>query len=239
MSRAAFQQEEVYQRVRHRLSQGEGGSVRSLSRRKLAAELGVSAACIRTILQRLESEGLIESRPKSGTRLRQVDPTAYHEMHDLRELIEPYAARRAAWWITRPQLEILRQSCDQCAKIVADLEGKYRVSGQSARSLKQGMAMEAAFHGTILEAAQNRTAMKIVDNLRFLSFMGYYAKQLPPAAQLMGARQTLRGHQAISAAIAAGDADEAERQMRLHIHHARNRSHAGLPLAELRALQTS
>lgn len=238
MSRASLEQERVYQLVRQRFCLEKGRTRRGLSRRKLAEDLGVGPACIRAVLHRLEGEGLIESRPKSGTRLREVDATEYHEIHDIRELIEPYAARRAAWWITPAQIERLWESCVQCEEILADLEGKERATGMSPRTRKKGQAMEVAFHGTILEAAQNGTAARILENLHMLSVVAFYARQHSPAIQVDNARRTLAEHRAVAEAIAARDADEAERRMRLHMNNARNRSHAGLPLAELRTLTT-
>src|SRR5204862_4679113 len=46
----------------------------SLSRRKLAAQLGMSPLPISEALRQLESEGLVESRPRVGTRVRVPTP---------------------------------------------------------------------------------------------------------------------------------------------------------------------
>src|SRR5262249_21377222 len=206
-------------------------------RHKLAATLGLSASSVRNALDRLQAEGLLEIRPKSGTQIRQVDPTEYHEIHDLRELIEPYAARRAAWWITRPQLERLRQCCRGQEKLLALFEKDVQRAYQP-RYFDRSQALNRTFHETILEAAQNRTAARIVDNLRMMALVGFFASQHPPAILLENVRGSIRQEWAIVEAIEAGDGDEAERCMRTHIQAARNRVSAGLPLAEQRRLHS-
>jgi DNA-binding GntR family transcriptional regulator len=227
----------AYQKVREELLQLERPTGRELSRHKLAAKLGLSAGSVRAALDRLEAEGLLEVRPKSGTQIRQVDSTEYHEIHDLRELIEPYAARRAAWWITPPQLERLWACCRGQEKLLAIFEKDIQTAYQP-KYFDKSQALNRTFHETILEAAQNPTAARIVDNLRMLSLVGFFAGQHPPAVVLENVRQSTRQERAIVEAIRDGDGDEAERRMRVHIQSARNRTSAGLPLAEQRILHS-
>jgi DNA-binding GntR family transcriptional regulator len=65
----------------------------ALSRRKLAAGLGMSLLPVAEALQRLESDGLVESRPRIGTRLCIPSPQDIHERYEVREALESQAAR--------------------------------------------------------------------------------------------------------------------------------------------------
>lgn len=226
-------QDSAYRLVREQVLQLDRPSGRELSRHKLAAKLGISASSVRTALDRLEAEGLLEIRPKSGTQIRQVDPTEYHEIHDLRELIEPYAARRAAWWITPAQLERLWQCCRGQEKLLALFEKDVQAA-YLPKNFDKSQALNRTFHETILEAAQNKTAARIVENLSMLALVSFFAGQHPPAILLENVRQSTQQERAVVEAIRDGDGDEAERRMRIHIQSARNRASAGLPLAEQR-----
>ena len=91
MTKSPSRMDQAYHAVRRHLLRGAPGRV---SRRRLAAELGVSQACVQAALGRLEGEGLLETRPQSGTHIRVVDIAEYHRVYDLRELLESYAAGR-------------------------------------------------------------------------------------------------------------------------------------------------
>src|SRR2546428_576980 len=65
----------------------------SLSRRKLAAQLGMSPLPISEALRQLESEGLVESRPRVGTRVRVPTPQDLRDRYIIREALECQSAR--------------------------------------------------------------------------------------------------------------------------------------------------
>src|SRR5947209_20300717 len=61
---------EAYEFVKQRILRGELPMGQVISRRKIAAELGMSFLPVSEALLRLEFEGLLESRPRAGTRVR-------------------------------------------------------------------------------------------------------------------------------------------------------------------------
>src|SRR5688572_27226189 len=64
-----------------------------LSRRRLAEQFGVSPVPVGDALARLEAEGLVESRPRAGTRVRIATPEEIHGNYVLREALETHSAR--------------------------------------------------------------------------------------------------------------------------------------------------
>ncbi len=72
--------------VRERILRGELAIGQVISRRKVAAELGMSFLPVSEALLRLEHEGLLESRPRSGTRVR----------------VPPVRTCRGTTWSARP-----------------------------------------------------------------------------------------------------------------------------------------
>jgi DNA-binding GntR family transcriptional regulator len=64
-----------------------------ISRRKIAAELGMSFLPVSIALLRLEFEGLLESRPRAGTRVRIPSPDDVRGHYVVREALEVEAAK--------------------------------------------------------------------------------------------------------------------------------------------------
>src|SRR6266571_5334566 len=84
---------EAYNVVRQRILRGELTLGQVISRRKLAAELGMSFLPVSEALLRLEVEGLLESRPRAGTRIRIPTPQDVRGHYIVREALEVQAAK--------------------------------------------------------------------------------------------------------------------------------------------------
>jgi DNA-binding GntR family transcriptional regulator len=63
---------------------------------QLAAELGFGRTPVREAIKRLEVDHLVVSYPRRGTFATSVDFTELADVSEIRELLEPLAARRAA-----------------------------------------------------------------------------------------------------------------------------------------------
>src|SRR3989475_11595466 len=83
---------EAYAFVRHRILRGELSMGQVISRRKVAAELGMSFLPVSEALLRLEFEGLLESRPRAGTRVRIPSREDVRGHYIVREALEVQAA---------------------------------------------------------------------------------------------------------------------------------------------------
>src|SRR3989449_2974012 len=83
---------EAYGIVRKRIVRGKVRLGQIISRRKLAAELGMSFLPVSMALLRLEFEGLLESRPRAGTRVRIPSREDVLGHYVVREALEVQAA---------------------------------------------------------------------------------------------------------------------------------------------------
>jgi GntR family transcriptional regulator, rspAB operon transcriptional repressor len=83
---------EAYATVRERIIRGELVVGQVISRRKLAAELGMSFLPITEALIRLENEGLLESKPRAGTRVKVPTRQDVEGHYVIREALEVQAA---------------------------------------------------------------------------------------------------------------------------------------------------
>lgn len=89
-----------------------------LNEARLSEELGVGRTPLREALKRLESEHLVLTYPRRGTFATTVDITALSEIAQVREVLEPLAARLAARWRgggAREQLIELRTQLEHSA----------------------------------------------------------------------------------------------------------------------------
>src|ERR1700692_1082953 len=94
---------ETYVTVRERSLRGELAIGQVISRRKVAAELGMSFLPVSEALLRLEHEGLLESRPRAGTRVRVPTRPDVQGHYVVREALESQAAILFANHATRDE----------------------------------------------------------------------------------------------------------------------------------------
>ncbi|GAA3641988.1 GntR family transcriptional regulator [Microlunatus ginsengisoli] len=86
----------AYQQIKDRLIMLDIRPGEPINDVGLAAELGVGRTPVREALKRLETDHLVVSYPRRGTFATVVDVTELGSISDLRQLLEPHAARRAA-----------------------------------------------------------------------------------------------------------------------------------------------
>ncbi len=79
----------------------------------LAERLQTSRTPVREALHLLAREGLVDIEPRRGAVVRQFDAADLADLYDVRALIEPYAARRAATRIGAPDVARLADLCDR------------------------------------------------------------------------------------------------------------------------------
>src|SRR5712691_7522268 len=100
---------EAYATVRQRILRGELALGQVISRRKLAAELGMSFLPVSEALLRLECEGLLESRPRAGTRVRIPSREDVRGHYVVREALEVQAGMLFAQVATTAERSELRK----------------------------------------------------------------------------------------------------------------------------------
>src|SRR5579872_1554206 len=83
----------AYQIILRRILRGMVPIGGELSRRKLAVELGMSILPVSEALQRLQNEGIVETQPRVGTRVRVPTEDDVRERYEIREALESQTAR--------------------------------------------------------------------------------------------------------------------------------------------------
>ncbi|MFB3825241.1 MAG: GntR family transcriptional regulator [Bryobacteraceae bacterium] len=205
--------EKVYLGVRDRILSGEYPLTAPLSRRALAQQFGVSLLPVAEALQRLEHEGLVESRPRSGTRVRVPNPDEIRGHYVVREALETQAARLFAEKSTARQKRRL-------ASLARQVDALYNASPVHKMDRRHGLfdihQAHFDFHMEIAQAAGCKELMEAIEGNQVLIFNWLYNSAahfdtLPP-----------RWHEDLVAALASGDPEKADRAMRRHVRYRRD-----------------
>jgi DNA-binding GntR family transcriptional regulator len=85
----------------------------------LAKSLGISRSPLREALAKLENEGLIESVPGRGSRVRPLSVKYLAEVYEIRCALERLAARKAAPFIDRKDLAKMKRLLEEMKEALA------------------------------------------------------------------------------------------------------------------------
>lgn len=176
----------------------------------LARSLEVSPTPVREALARLESDGLVSKRPLQGyTTSALLTRDEFEELFELRLLLEPAAAARAAERGSREKVERVRTEAYR----------ELPISGgaMTYEEYKAFTAQDALFHDAVAAASGNTMLRESLTRLHahlHLNRLHY------PSAK---AGDTYPEHHKVADAITAGRPDAAADAMREHLVRSRDR----------------
>lgn len=162
--------DKAYELIRNRILKGDLPLGAPLSRRKLASELGMSFVPVSEALQRLESEGLVESRPRVGTRVRIPTSQDLRERYVIREALEAQAARLFCEKATAQERQNLLAEAQQ-------FEAMLMVSEKEASHPEFQFACQTAhvaFHTRIAESSGCPLLCDLLEKNQLLIFNWVY-----------------------------------------------------------------
>jgi DNA-binding GntR family transcriptional regulator len=188
------QQPRVRDLLEEAILEGELKPGERLRAEALAQRFGTSRTPIREALVQLEGQGLVELEPNRGAVVRTFDRDDVRDLYEVRALLEPAAAARAAQRISADDLDRLQALC-------ADA------------SVDEQIVNNETFHRIIVEAAGSprlEVAMRAASGIprAFRSLFWHDDRQRA---------ESLLCHRRLVSALRAGDPRLAEAVMRMHI----------------------
>jgi GntR family transcriptional regulator, transcriptional repressor for pyruvate dehydrogenase complex len=205
---------EVLDQLLNLIAVSSGAEFALPAERELCEQLGVSRNVLREALAGLESLGVVEIRGKSRIALisrARAQLMARIPLHsserellddplEVREILEPEVAALAAARASDISLSVL----DRCLRVMeAGIERGERV-----------VEFDSAFHVAIASATENQTLIALIESL---SDVVHESRERSFLSGEPAAKESLRGHRAIVAAIRAHNCDEAREAMRDHL----------------------
>lgn len=211
-ARANSLAESAYREIRNRILKGELPVGLALSRRKLADELKISVPPVMEALQRLEREGLVESKPRVGTRVRVPMRQDVEDRSLMREALETQAARLFAERATSEE----KQELQQMGRRVDQLYEAGETNSNDRDFLFSVNSYHMKLHLRIAECARCPALCEAIEKEQVLIFNWLYETAVK--------RHTLASdfHARLTDALATGTPEQADVAMREHIRFGLN-----------------
>lgn len=197
--------DQVYEKLEREILSGKYPRGELLSEQRLSAELGVSRTPVREAIRRLEQDYILEDSPR-GVVVVGISREEMLEMYEIRLQLEGLMARRAAENVTEEQLGEMRDTLDLQHFY---LERERRDSSDQIKNL------DSRFHELLYAACGSRTYYDLLVRLhkRITKF------RMASVRKRSRAEESIREHEAIYAALAAHDAEQAQQAV---LNHTRN-----------------
>jgi DNA-binding GntR family transcriptional regulator len=190
---------QAYRALRERILSGQLQPGQRLSLRGVASSLGMSMAPVGEALRDLARDGLVESEPGWGTRVRKMTTEALRSQHVLRTAVECEAARQCAQVATDAQLADLLLLAEELDRRIDSHAEPEQIHG-----------LDSQFHLRIAELA---AAPSLVEVLKANQLVRMLARGSVLARDV---ERPMRQHVQLVEAIRSRDAERAAGAMREH-----------------------
>jgi DNA-binding GntR family transcriptional regulator len=195
--------EQAYQAVRRMILRGELPPGAAVARRPLAQKLGVSFLPVSEALQRLEHEGLVESWPRVGTRVKIPTVQDVRGNYVIREALESQSARLFAEKASAAERAEMLKMAVQVDAMQADPKVDFF----------DFFALHERFHRRLAECAGCPALVEAIEKTNTLIRTWQYAaisdyREMPA-----------RYHEVLVEALARGEVEAADRAMRDHVRN--------------------
>jgi DNA-binding GntR family transcriptional regulator len=214
----------AYEKLKLLILRGEIGRGEPLIERTIAERLGVSRTPVRETILRLEREGLVRVIEGKGAFVASLTAEDLIEIYQLREALEPLAARLA---------------CDHIEPAALDrFEEEFRSQKADPTTREQDpdawVKLGRAFHETFIHASGNERLIKVISGMQeqIELFRGLGRTISPNAIS----ESTVDEHLEILNALRARDPLRAETAVKTHLHNALRYRLEGLRLYGRRSL---
>ena len=189
-----------------------------LNSRILAERYQVSETPIKQALNRLITEGLVESIPRKGMRVCKITWEEIDEVLELRQMLDTFFVSdviknlRNAPDLAEKLQKIIRMQT-ACLELIEDTE-----------YYNETYELDSRFHELYIYFSGNSKALDVFRNLNSHLYSNFIYGRQPREQTLEGIQE----HQAILDALTAEDEDQAKKLIILHISNARKHIYAAL-----------
>jgi DNA-binding GntR family transcriptional regulator len=200
----------TYEAIKAMIVTGQLTPGQRLTELELVEQLQVSRTPVREALNRLQRDGLVIERPRTGFAVVPFDETMLRNVFDIRAELDDYATRLAIPRITPEEVDVLR-------RLVADCESLAQTD-PSHRGRLDEMQTGLEIHRAIARFSGNAMLAEMLNGL-LEKCQVYVWMEL---TQLNDWKEARDEHHIIVEAIAAGDTETACRETRRHIQQSRD-----------------
>lgn len=192
---------QAYERIRFAILSGELPLGAPISGRQLAGQLGMSLLPVAHALKQLENDGLVESRPRSGTMVRMPTRQDIRGHYVVREALETQAARLFVEKATLAEREEVRAMAAKLDTLYAEPKHDPQAAAEAHMALHRRIA-ECAGCPELLHAIEKSHILVL--NWLYNSAADFHQ---PPR----------RWHRDLAEVLVSGDPAAADHKMREHV----------------------
>jgi DNA-binding GntR family transcriptional regulator len=178
---------------------------------KLASDFGVSTTPVREALAKLEGDGLIRMVPNRGPQVAPIHPDDVRNVWEMRRIMEPYAAERAADKCTQEEIEAIDRKLHYVLEHPEDFQAY--------------MNSDFELHNLLFQHVENQIFHETLERIRRHSArIRYYAEGGSERYRVDVVRQVITEHLTIVEAIKDRDASRAARLLTEHLINGEDRT---------------
>ena len=148
-------------------------------------------------------KGLVRIVPHVGCFVSSITQEEFHEVFELRGIIECYAASWAATHMPEEEIRQWLQSVDKCEQAL------------SRGDLEEFNQMEIVLHDYLIDSLKNKRIQTVMESVAD----SIYRERKIAMGSMENVEESVREHRAIAMAIAKRDPVEAEQAMKTHIRN--------------------
>jgi GntR family transcriptional regulator, rspAB operon transcriptional repressor len=191
---------QAYFEIRNKILKGEIVLGEAISRRGVAQELGMSFIPVAEAMQRLEAEGMLESLPRIGTRVRIPTANDVRDRYIIREALEVQSARLFCERATAADREEL-------SSLAAQLDTMAQEQASPRESQFEFQSLHVRFHMRIADCTGCAPLYEMLEKNQVLIFNWLFdvaADSQMPAQWHGTLMDVLNGNDPDAAALAMG-----------------------------------
>jgi len=190
--------DKIYNRLKQMIAEGELSPGQRILQEKLARDMGVSRTPLVNALKRLAQERLVEWVSQRGIYVKRFSMREMAQLFEVREGLEPIAARLAATRIAPAEVKEFKSMFGGFSKT------------PSAAEVRRYLKCDRWFHWRLVELTENPHLAAAMESVNMM----ISAHQVGVPRSLA---ESLPEHQAILAALGRRDPEASEAAMRVHI----------------------
>jgi GntR family transcriptional regulator, rspAB operon transcriptional repressor len=204
---AASLSDQAYYMIRERILRGQLPLGAVLSRRKLATEFGMSLLPVSEALQRLENDGLVESQPRAGTRVRTPTEDEVRGRYVVREAREAESAKLCCINATFQQRLEMRRMAEHFDTLYA----RARERENDTDFFYIAQEHHVNLHMRIAEYARCPELREAIERTHILIYNWFFDASTPGRSLPQGF------HSELIEKVTGDDPEAADRAMREHV----------------------
>jgi DNA-binding GntR family transcriptional regulator len=182
----------AYEAIRDAIVRGDFPPGAVVSNAAVAGQLGLSRAPVRDALARLAGEGLVETKPQSYTRVTQLVPKEVRDAAEVVRAMHELAVRIAVPLLTAGHIEAMHEA------------NRRFEAATGAGDVDAALDCDDELHGVLVSMCENRAVAATIERYTPL-IRRLERRQFSPVR----ARRSVRWHDELTAACAAGDTGQA------------------------------